>query len=110
MEEEAAEYLEQYNKTRANPKPVVGFIVAVFKPAVPPTVPTPDAVWQGFIATGTDFSWSVPSFIEVNALKHQICAKVLRAMAGMVSGPRTRVAHEADARFGTSMLTAAFIL
>lgn len=26
MEEEAAEYLAQYNKTRANPKPVVGFI------------------------------------------------------------------------------------
>ncbi|RPD77022.1 acetyl-CoA synthetase-like protein [Lentinus tigrinus ALCF2SS1-7] len=44
--------------------PCVGFIVAVFKPAVPPTVPTPDAVWQGMVATGTDFSWSVPSFIE----------------------------------------------
>lgn len=26
MEEEAAEYLEQFNKTRKNPKPVVGFI------------------------------------------------------------------------------------
>ncbi|KAI0734619.1 succinate-CoA ligase [Fomitopsis betulina] len=26
MEEDAAEYLEKYNKTRANPKPVVGFI------------------------------------------------------------------------------------
>lgn len=26
MEEEAAEYLEKYNKTRLNPKPVVGFI------------------------------------------------------------------------------------
>jgi len=26
MEEDAAEYLEQYNKTRAKPKPVVGFI------------------------------------------------------------------------------------
>ncbi|KAK7468799.1 ligase of succinyl-coa [Stygiomarasmius scandens] len=26
MEEEAAEYLEKYNKTRKNPKPVVGFI------------------------------------------------------------------------------------
>ncbi|KAL0951319.1 hypothetical protein HGRIS_008025 [Hohenbuehelia grisea] len=26
MEEEAAEFLERYNKTRANPKPVVGFI------------------------------------------------------------------------------------
>lgn len=26
MEEEAAEYLEKYNKTRKNPKPVVAFI------------------------------------------------------------------------------------
>lgn len=26
MEEEAAEYLEKYNKTRGKPKPVVGFI------------------------------------------------------------------------------------
>ena len=26
MEEDAAEYLEKYNKTRAVPKPVVGFI------------------------------------------------------------------------------------
>ena len=26
MEEEAAEYLEKYNKTRPKPKPVVGFI------------------------------------------------------------------------------------
>jgi len=26
MEEEAAEYLERYNKTRSNPKPVIGFI------------------------------------------------------------------------------------
>ena len=26
MEEEAAEYLEKYNLTRANPKPVVGFV------------------------------------------------------------------------------------
>lgn len=26
MEEEAADYLEKYNKTRSKPKPVVGFI------------------------------------------------------------------------------------
>jgi succinyl-CoA synthetase alpha subunit len=29
MEEDAAEFLEQYNKTRANPKPVVAFIAGV---------------------------------------------------------------------------------
>ena len=43
----------------------MGLIVAAFKPAIPPTVPTPDAVWEGIVATGTDYSWSVPSFIEV---------------------------------------------
>ncbi|TFK94521.1 acetyl-CoA synthetase-like protein [Polyporus arcularius HHB13444] len=42
----------------------VGFIIAAFKPASPPKVPTPDAVWEGLIATGADFSWCVPSFIE----------------------------------------------
>ncbi|KAI0702388.1 acetyl-CoA synthetase-like protein [Cerioporus squamosus] len=42
----------------------MGFIIAAFKPASPPKVPTPDAVWEGLIATGADFSWCVPSFIE----------------------------------------------
>lgn len=47
-------------------QPIMGFVVAVFKPASPPTSPTPDAVWQGIVDTGTDYSWTVPSFVEVS--------------------------------------------
>ena len=43
-----------------------GLILAVFKPAYPPTVPTPEAVWDGFLATDIDYSFTVPSFIEVS--------------------------------------------
>ncbi|KAI0739414.1 acetyl-CoA synthetase-like protein [Daedaleopsis nitida] len=65
--------------------PVLGFIVAAFKPASPPTAPTPDAVWEGLVATKADFSWSVPSFIEEWARDPE---KVLsmKAMRGVLFG------------------------
>ncbi|KAM5540085.1 hypothetical protein V8D89_006225 [Ganoderma adspersum] len=44
--------------------PVNGLIIAAFKPASPPTVQTPDAVWEGLAATNVDFSFSAPSFLE----------------------------------------------
>ncbi|KAI1789126.1 acetyl-CoA synthetase-like protein [Ganoderma leucocontextum] len=44
--------------------PMNGLVVAAFKPAAPPTVPTPDAVWEGLASTDVDFSFTVPSFIE----------------------------------------------
>ena len=43
---------------------MTGMVIAVFKPASPPIVPTPDAVWDGIKATEADYSFSVPSFIE----------------------------------------------
>ncbi|KAI8995249.1 acetyl-CoA synthetase-like protein [Trametes punicea] len=45
-------------------QPICGYVIAAFKPANPPTFPTPDAVWEGIIATKSDFTWTVPSFIE----------------------------------------------
>lgn len=50
-------------------KAMSGYIVAALKPANPPTFPTPDAVWQGITATHADYTWTVPSFIEVGVLK-----------------------------------------
>ncbi|KAH9895845.1 acetyl-CoA synthetase-like protein [Cubamyces lactineus] len=44
--------------------PTSGYVIATFKPANPPAFPTPDAVWQGIIATKCDFIWTVPSFVE----------------------------------------------
>ncbi|KAI1791167.1 acetyl-CoA synthetase-like protein [Ganoderma leucocontextum] len=44
--------------------PINGFVVGVFKPSSPPIVPTPDVVWQGISNVDSDFSWSVPSFIQ----------------------------------------------
>ena len=41
--------------------------MAAFKPASPPIVPTPEAVWSGIVATNADFSFSVPSFVEVTS-------------------------------------------
>ena len=63
---------------------MTGFVVAAFKPAAPPKVPTPDAVWEGLVASGADFSFGVPSFIEGWARDPE---KVMRMkkMRGLVS-------------------------
>ena len=46
-------------------QPISGFVIGVFKPSSPPIVPTPDVVWKGISNIDSDFSWSVPSFIQV---------------------------------------------
>ena len=43
---------------------MTGFVIATFKPSSPPLVPTPEAVWDAMVATGADFSFGVPSFVE----------------------------------------------
>lgn len=66
-----------------------GLVVAAFKPAYPPIVPTPDAVWNGLAATNVDFSFTVPSFIEVrNALSELEPLLIYPMFTAM--GPRSR--------------------
>lgn len=47
-------------------------MLTVFKPQVPPVVPTPESVMRGAIATKSDFIFCVPSFIEVCGLRRCI--------------------------------------
>ncbi|KAI0755845.1 acetyl-CoA synthetase-like protein [Fomes fomentarius] len=68
--------------------PLAGLIIAVFKPASPPTVPTPEAVWSGIVATNADFSWSVPSFVEEWARDPEKVA-FMKNMHGVMFGGAT---------------------
>lgn len=43
----------------------VGLVLSVFKPQIPPQVPTPESVMQGAIDTASDLIFCVPSFVEV---------------------------------------------
>ena len=79
----------------------MGFIIAAFKPASPPKVPTPDAVWEGLVASGADFSWCVPSFIEVRGIAPGVGFPYLIVNAtGMGTRPRESSSDEEDARRG----------
>ncbi|KAF9650627.1 acetyl-CoA synthetase-like protein [Thelephora ganbajun] len=42
-----------------------GTTTAVFKPAVPPILPTPDLVYSGSVATKSDLIFCVPLFVEL---------------------------------------------
>lgn len=42
----------------------VGLVLSVFKPQIPPQVPTPESVMQGAIDTASDLIFCVPSFVE----------------------------------------------
>ena len=39
--------------------------MAVFQPALPPTTPTSDNVFQGLLLTEADYVMTLPAFIEV---------------------------------------------
>ncbi|OSD00953.1 acetyl-CoA synthetase-like protein [Trametes coccinea BRFM310] len=44
--------------------PINGYVVAAFKPAFPPSLPTADAIWHDSMATKCDIFFTVPSIIE----------------------------------------------
>ena len=50
---------------RAPPQVVSGLIMGVFRPSLPPTVPTPERYLAGIKATRSDVLFCVPSFVEV---------------------------------------------
>ncbi|KAI0647275.1 acetyl-CoA synthetase-like protein [Trametes meyenii] len=86
--------------------PISGYIVAAFKPLTPPVAPSPDAVWQGIVATMSDFTWSVPSFIEAWASDPER-VEVLRSMRGVLFGgaPLNEEIGNALAAQGVSLFT-----
>ncbi|KAI0739441.1 acetyl-CoA synthetase-like protein [Daedaleopsis nitida] len=63
-----------------------GFVIGVFKPTFPPTLPIPDAVWEGLVAVNADFSWSVPSFIEEWARDPEKVLFMKKMHGGMMFG------------------------
>ncbi|KAI0350279.1 acetyl-CoA synthetase-like protein [Trametes cingulata] len=65
--------------------PMCGLVLATFRPASPPIVPSPDAVWDGIVATKADYTWGVPFFVEQWARDPQKVA-TMKHMRGLVFG------------------------
>ncbi|OSD00523.1 acetyl-CoA synthetase-like protein [Trametes coccinea BRFM310] len=86
--------------------PVNGFVVATFKPARPPTFPTPDAVWQASVATKCDIIFTVPSNIEEWARDPEKVAHMQRLRGLLFGGAplNTEVGNSLAAQ-GVSLLT-----
>ena len=64
-------------------QPMTGLIIAAFKPASPPTVPTPDAVWDGVVISKSDYWFGVPSFLELWARDPEKLP-IMASMLGLV--------------------------
>ncbi|OJT12273.1 Linear gramicidin synthase subunit D [Trametes pubescens] len=85
---------------------ISGYIVAAFKPANPPTFPTPDAVWQGITATNADYTWTVPSFIEEWGRDPEK-VEVMKRMRGVLFGgaPLNQEVGDSLASQGVNLFT-----
>ena len=81
-------------------QPLSGLIIAAFKPASPPILQTPDAVWEGYAATNIDFSFTAPSLLEVFTYFTTVHESKFRVftLAAMGSRPRESAGHEEKTR------------
>ncbi|KAL7278170.1 hypothetical protein ACG7TL_008143 [Trametes sanguinea] len=86
--------------------PTCGCVIGTFKPAVPPIFPTPDTVWAGIVETKSDFTWSVPSFIEEWARDPEKVARMKR-MSGLLFGgaPLSKEAGDLLASRGVNLFS-----
>ncbi|CDO73876.1 hypothetical protein BN946_scf185016.g33 [Trametes cinnabarina] len=66
-------------------QPVCGLVLAVFKPASPPTIPSPDVVWNGILSTKADYTFGVPSFLDQWSHDPEK-VEVMRKMRGLMFG------------------------
>ncbi|KAI0677488.1 acetyl-CoA synthetase-like protein [Trametes maxima] len=62
-----------------------GLVLSAFKPSSPPTFPTPENVFQGAVATSSDYIQTVPAFVEEWSRDPQKIPQ-LRAMKGLIFG------------------------
>ncbi|KAI0773189.1 acetyl-CoA synthetase-like protein [Trametes elegans] len=89
--------------------PICGFVIATFKPAAAPAFPTPDAIWEGVVATKSDFTWTVPSLIEASSEWSRDPEKVavMKEMCGVLFGgaPLTQEVGDALAQQGVKLCT-----
>ncbi|KAI9065203.1 acetyl-CoA synthetase-like protein [Trametes sanguinea] len=87
--------------------PVNGYVIAAFKPAWPPVFPTPEAVWEGSVATKTDYFFTVPSNVEEWA-RDPKKIPIMRRARGFVFGgaPLNTVVGDALAAQGVSLFPA----
>ncbi|KAM5543840.1 hypothetical protein V8D89_002457 [Ganoderma adspersum] len=84
-----------------------GWVLCVFPPASPPTVPNPENVFDGAIKTGVQVMYTVPAFIELWARDPEKVAAMKR-MKGLLFGgaPLNKGVGNTLAAQGIKLITA----
>ncbi|KAM5543804.1 hypothetical protein V8D89_002421 [Ganoderma adspersum] len=86
---------------------VCGWVLCVFPPTSPPTVPNPENVFDGAVKTGAQYMYTVPSFIELWAQEPEKVA-AMKKMKGLLFGgaPLNKGIGDMLATKGISLITA----